>query len=65
MSARLCLVFFFVFFLLASGDLFKRTLVKIAGPSLEKKRVTVQILSEIDTQIIGSGLRDLRGLRGL
>ena len=54
-----------MFFLLASGDLFKRTLVKIAGPSLEKKRVTVQILSEIDTQIIGSGLRDLRGLRGL
>src|SRR5688572_15734894 len=38
------LVFFFVFFLLASGDLFKRKFVKIAGPSLEKKRVTVQIL---------------------
>jgi predicted PurR-regulated permease PerM len=45
------LVIFFVFFLLASGDLFKRKLVKIAGPSLEKKRITVQILNEIDTQI--------------
>jgi predicted PurR-regulated permease PerM len=45
------LVFFFVFFLLASGDLFKRKLVKLAGPSLEKKRVTVQILDEINTQI--------------
>jgi predicted PurR-regulated permease PerM len=45
------LVLFFVFFLLASGDLFKRKLVKIAGPSLEKKRVTVQILNEIDSQI--------------
>jgi predicted PurR-regulated permease PerM len=45
------LVIFFVFFLLASGDLFKRKLVKIAGPSLEKKRITVQILDEINTQI--------------
>lgn len=45
------LVLFFVFFLLASGDMFKRKMVKIAGPSLEKKRVTVQILNEIDSQI--------------
>jgi predicted PurR-regulated permease PerM len=45
------LVVFFVFFLLASGDLFKRKLVKIAGPSLEKKKITVQILNEIDSQI--------------
>ena len=28
----------FVFFLLASGDLFKRKLVKLAGPSLERRR---------------------------
>ena len=45
------LVVFFVFFLLASGDLFKRKLVKLAGPSLEKKKITVQILNEINTQI--------------
>lgn len=45
------LVVFFVFFLLASGDLFKRKLVKIAGPSLERRRVTVEILSDINTQI--------------
>src|SRR5262249_38314928 len=45
------LVVFFVFFLLASDDLFKRKLVKLAGPSLEKKKVTVQILAEIDRQI--------------
>jgi predicted PurR-regulated permease PerM len=45
------LVVFFVFFLLASGDLFKRKLVKLAGPSLEKKKITVQILNEIDSQI--------------
>src|SRR5687767_9264508 len=45
------LVVFFVFFLLASGDLFKRKLVKLAGPSLEKKKITVDILDEINTQI--------------
>ena len=45
------LVVFFVFFLLASGDLMKRKLVKIAGPSFEKKKITVQILNEIDAQI--------------
>ncbi len=45
------LVVFFVFFLLASGDLFKRKLVKLAGPSLAKKKITVQILDEINRQI--------------
>ena len=50
-AGQATLVLFFVFFLLASGDLFKRKLVRIAGPSLEKKRVTVEILSEINTQI--------------
>ena len=45
------LVVFFVFFLLASGDLFKRKLVKIAGPSLQRRKVTVQILDEINAQI--------------
>ena len=50
-AGQLVLVVFFVFFLLASGDLFKRKLVKLAGPSLEKKKITVQILNEIDLQI--------------
>jgi predicted PurR-regulated permease PerM len=45
------LVLFFVFFLLASGDLFKRKLVRLAGPSLEQKKITVQILNEINAQI--------------
>jgi predicted PurR-regulated permease PerM len=34
-----------------SGDLFKRKLVKMAGPSLERKKITVQILDEINRQI--------------
>jgi predicted PurR-regulated permease PerM len=50
-AGQATLVFFFVFFLLASGDMFKRKLVKLAGPSLEKKKITVQILDEINRQI--------------
>jgi predicted PurR-regulated permease PerM len=50
-AGQAVLVVFFVFFLLASGDLFKRKLVKLAGPSLERKNVTVQILDEINLQI--------------
>jgi predicted PurR-regulated permease PerM len=48
---QMILVLFLVFFLLASGDLYRRKLVKIAGPSFTKKKITVQILSEIDRQI--------------
>lgn len=50
-GGQFVLVMFFVFFLLAAGDLFKRKLVKVVGPSLEKKKVTVQILDEINVQI--------------
>lgn len=45
------LIFFLVYFLLVSGSTFRRKLVKIAGPSLEKKKVTVEILDEINLQI--------------
>lgn len=46
---QIILIVFLAFFLLASGDLFRRKLVKIAGPS--SRRVTVQILEEINRQI--------------
>jgi predicted PurR-regulated permease PerM len=45
------LILFLVYFLLASGDLYRRKMVKIVGPSLSKKKITVQILAEIDSQI--------------
>jgi predicted PurR-regulated permease PerM len=45
------LILFLTYFLLASGDLYRRKLVRIAGPSLTHKKITVQILSEIDRQI--------------
>jgi predicted PurR-regulated permease PerM len=45
------LILFLVYFLLASGDLYKRKVVKIVGPSLSRKKITVQILADIDRQI--------------
>lgn len=44
-------VLFLVFFLLQSGDTFKRKLVKLTGPSLRRKKVTVHILDQINTSI--------------
>ena len=48
---QFAVILFLVFFLLVTGDLYKRKLVKIAGPTLSKKRVTVQILDDINQQI--------------
>ncbi len=45
------LVIFLVYFFLVTGDLYKRKLVKIAGPTFSKKKLTVQILDEINRQI--------------
>ncbi|WP_343731479.1 AI-2E family transporter [Duganella sp.] len=45
------MVIFLVFFLLLSGDTFKRKLVKLTGPSLTKKRITVHILEDINSSI--------------
>src|SRR5204862_1990329 len=50
-AGQLVLILFLVYFLLASGDLYRRKLVKIAGPSLSQKKITVQILAEVDRQI--------------
>jgi len=50
---QFAIVLFLVFFLLVTGDLFKRKLVKIAGPTLTKKKITVQIMDEINKQISG------------
>ena len=45
------LVIFIAFFLLASGDTFRRKMVKLAGPRLSQKKITVQALDEIHAQI--------------
>jgi predicted PurR-regulated permease PerM len=45
------MVLFLVFFLLLSGDTFKRKLVRLTGPSLSRRKITVQILSDINHSI--------------
>jgi predicted PurR-regulated permease PerM len=44
-------VIFLVFFMLASGNLFKRKLVGIMGNTLTEKKMTVEVIDEIDKQI--------------
>ncbi len=44
-------VCFITFFLLLSGDRFRRKLVRIAGPTFAQKKLTVQALDEITAQM--------------
>lgn len=48
---QVVMVALITFFLMASGDTFRRKLVKLAGPTLAKKRITLQALNEINDQI--------------
>lgn len=50
-AGQLAVTLFIVFFGLASGNTFKRKLVKLAGPSLSQKKITVQILDNINASI--------------
>ena len=49
--AQVMVVIFLVFFMLASGDMFKRKLVRMYGDTLTEKKITVQMIDEIDLQI--------------
>jgi predicted PurR-regulated permease PerM len=48
---QLAIVFFVTLFLLASGDTFRRKMVKLAGPRLSQKKITIQALDEVGDQI--------------
>jgi predicted PurR-regulated permease PerM len=50
-AGQATVVLFVTFFLLASGDTFRRKMVRIAGPTFGQKRLTLQALDEIDAQI--------------
>ena len=50
-AGQAVMVAFLTYFLLVANDLFKRKLVKHVGETLARKKVTVQILDEISTQI--------------
>ncbi len=45
------MVLFLTFFLLVGGDTFKRKLVRLTGPTLTNKKITVQILDDINDSI--------------
>ena len=45
------MVVFLVFFLLLGGDTFKRKLVRLTGPSLSRRKITVHILDDINGSI--------------
>jgi predicted PurR-regulated permease PerM len=44
-------VCFIAYFLLASGDSFRRKMVRIAGPGFAEKRITIEVLDDITRQI--------------
>lgn len=51
MLGQTVMVTFLTFFMLVSGNTFRRKLVKIAGPGLAEKKLTVQALDEINAQM--------------
>lgn len=48
---QLAVIFILALFLLAAGNTFRRKMVRLAGPTLSQKRVTVETLDEIAAQI--------------
>lgn len=48
---QVLMVVFLTFFLLLGGDQFKRKLVRLTGPTLSNKKITVQILDDINDSI--------------
>jgi len=50
-AAQTGIVLFLAYFLLVSGDTFRRKLVKITGPTLSGKKITLQVLDDINGQV--------------
>ena len=51
LAGQSVLVLFLAYFMLASGDTFRRKLVNISGPTLSKKKITLRMLDKIAEQI--------------
>ncbi len=51
MIGQAAMVLFLTYFLLLSGDIYKRKLVRLTGPSLSNKKITVHILDDINASI--------------
>jgi predicted PurR-regulated permease PerM len=50
-TGQVMMVAFLVFFLLLGGDTFRRKLVRLTGPSLARRKITVRILDDINSSI--------------
>jgi len=50
-TGQVIIVLFLAYFLMVSGDSFRRKLVRISGPTFSKKKITLQVLDEITNQI--------------
>lgn len=50
-AGQAIIVLFLAYFLMVSGDSFRRKLVRISGPTFSKKKITIQVLDEITGQI--------------
>lgn len=48
---EIVIVVFLVYFLLASGNTFRRKFVRLSGPTLSKRKITIHVLDEINRQI--------------
>lgn len=48
---QLIMILFLAYFILISGDSFRRKMVKISGPTLSRKKITLTVLDEIAEQI--------------
>jgi predicted PurR-regulated permease PerM len=51
LAGQITIVCMVTYYLLAAGDHFRRKLVRIAGPTIGKRKITVQALDEIAEQI--------------
>ena len=50
-AGQMTIVVFLTYFLLVAGQHFKRRLVELAGPRLERQRITIKVLDDISEQI--------------
>jgi predicted PurR-regulated permease PerM len=51
LAGQTMMVFLIAYFLLATGDSFRRKMVRLAGPRMSQKRITLEALDEITVQI--------------
>lgn len=51
LAGHVVVIVFLVFFLLISGTHFRQRIVEVAGPSLERRRITATIIDDISAQV--------------